>query len=57
MPSETFQLLLRLRPSGVAWLDRLAEETGRSRSEVIRQALGVAKAHEKELLARLDEFT
>lgn len=56
MASDYFKLLLRLRMSGVEWLDQVAEESGRSRSEVIRASLGVAKAHETELIERLKQF-
>lgn len=47
------KIAVRLAQSGLAWLDGLASETGRSRTDVIKACLQVARMHERELRARL----
>lgn len=55
MPEPTHQIMLRLKPSGLQWLDKVAADTGCTRSAVIRQALATARRHETELVSALKE--
>jgi hypothetical protein len=41
---------IRLRASGIAWLDMVADETGYHRAGVIRACIALGRAHKKELL-------
>lgn len=44
---------VRMKRPGVEWLDRLAADSRRTRSEVIRASIAVAARHEQELDALL----
>lgn len=46
---------VRMGQAGIDWCDRIAASTNSSRSEVMRAALKVAAAHEKDLLKLLNE--
>jgi hypothetical protein len=45
----------RTRPGGNNWLLKVAEKAGVTKSDVIRAALKVARAHEREVLTALRE--
>lgn len=49
------QVNVRLAERGREWLDDLAAEYHVTRTDVVRNALAVAKVHEKDLRKRLEE--
>lgn len=55
MAANYINILIGLKPSGVEWLNQIAAQVGCPRTRVIRAALGVAKAHQDELIKRLEE--
>lgn len=54
MPTPTVQILLRLKPGAVEWLDKIAADTNQSRTAVIRHALATARKYEPELVDSLE---
>lgn len=56
MPQDSrVSIGFRTRPGGNNWLLKVAEKAGVTKSDVIRAALKVARAHEREVLTALRE--
>lgn len=47
---------VRLRASGIAWLDEIAEATGSNRTEIIRACIALGRARKKELITLVKDM-